>query len=88
MKPEDLSKEAQEILVKALEADRGNIRYMERDGNISIFIDGNRLGDIEDDKYLKAFNKLIRFRLIEKKQLESNIYQLTVDGRKIAEDIK
>ena len=88
MKPEDLTQEEKEILIKAFEADKGNIRYMERDGNHLLVIDGKKLTDSEDDNYAKAFNKLIRSRLIEKKQLESHIYQLTEDGRKIVKEIQ
>ena len=88
MKPEDLSKEAQKILVKTFEADKGNIKIIGVDGIHSILIDGKKLGDNTNDKHSKAFNKLIKSRLIEKKQIESNIYQLTTDGVKLADEIE
>jgi len=82
MEPEDLTKEVKEILVKTLESNKGDISNIEVGSTNTILVDKNEFNNIEDDKYLKAFNKLIRSRLIEKKQLESNIYQLTEDGRK------
>ena len=88
MEPEDLTQEVKEILVKTLESNKGDIRNIEVGSTNTILVDKNEFNNIEDDKYLKAFNKLIRSRLIEKKQLESNIYQLTEDGRKLAEDIQ
>ena len=88
MEPENLTQEAKEILVKAFEVDKGNnIRIIEEGEHSFILIDGEKLNDNNDVQYVNAFNKLIRSRLIEKKQLESNIYQLTEDGSKIAEDI-
>ncbi|MFW6270639.1 MAG: hypothetical protein ACOC4G_11225 [Bacillota bacterium] len=88
MKPEDLNQEAQKILVKALESHKGNIRSIETVENQTILIDGNRLGDGNDDRYFKAFNKLIRSRLIKRKQMDGNIYQLTEAGYKIAKEIQ
>lgn len=88
MEPKDLTKEAEQILVKALESHKGNIRSIEIGKEYSILIDGKRLSDNNDDKYFKAFNKLIRSRLIKKKQMERNIYQLTEAGQKIAEEIQ
>ena len=88
MNPEDLSQEAKKILVKTFEADKGNIKIIGVNGIHSILIDGKKLGDSTNDKHSKAFNKLIKSRLIEKKQLEGNVYQLTADGQKIAKDIQ
>ena len=67
MQPEDLSQGAKEILVKALEADMGNIKYIDMGESHSILIDGKKLTNSEDDKYLEALNKLIKSRLIEKR---------------------
>ena len=87
MEPDDLTKEAKEILIEALESNKGNIRSIEVGGTHAILVDKEELNDIKDEKYLKALNKLIRSRLIEKKQMESNIYNLTEDGKKLAEKI-
>ena len=88
MEPKNLTQEAKEILVKALESDKGNIKIIGVNGIHSILIDGKKLGDSTNNKHSKAFNKLIKSRLIEKKQIEGNSYQLTEDGRRIAEDIQ
>jgi len=88
MEPENLTKEVKEILVKTLESNKGNIRSTEAGEHSFILIDGEKLSDNNDVQYVNALNKLIRSRLIEKKQLEGNIYKLTEDGRKLAEDIQ
>ena len=88
MKPEDLSQEAKKILVKTFEADKGNIKIIGVDGIHSILIDGKKLGDNTNDKHSKAFNKLIKSRLIEKKQIEGNVYNLTADGKEMAKKIQ
>jgi len=88
MKPENLSQKARKILVKTFEADKGNIKIIGVNGIHSILIDGKKLGDSTNDKHSKAFNKLLKSRLIEKKQIEGNSYQLTEDGQRIAKEIQ
>jgi len=88
MKPENLSQKAKKILVKAFEADKGNIKIIGVNGIHSILIDGKKLGDNTNDKHSKAFNKLIKSRLIEKKQIEGNVYNLTADGKEMAKKIQ
>ena len=88
MQPEDLSQGAKEILIKALEADKGKIRTTGRDGVNSILIDRDTLGNNTDTLYSKALNKLIKTRLIEKQQLGGNVYGLTTEGRKMAKEVQ